>query len=252
MKYIKKTVNIIRENKLKFIAIAVIDALFFIAYGFFTQPIQQKLTEYAILISNQISKLLAERPKGIMIYLFEETVKNYTYKLILLLMILFLTTYLVYAIFQGTSWWLAGKQKYRKYFLNFAKINLLWAGIYALYKITDLFIGLRQVVIQKINPGAINISGIILNSIFVFIIMLAFISYPNNKIKQFFTTPLKKTIPLILFSIILYGIAISLIKIISKFIPTTASLLIALAILFPIIAFIKIHATNVITNDTQH
>lgn len=250
-----KTLKDIKQNPLLFISIAVLDMLFFFAYGFFTFPITEKIVEHGVMISNEISLQLAQKQTGIFGYLFSPEVMPILTKLLMLMAMLFIVIYIIYVIFQGTTWWITKKitqQKipYFKYFIKFAAINAIWIGCYAVYKLLDTIISVRHAVILKLMPGTINIAGYMILGLFIITTIIAVFSYPMLKIKQIFTIPIKKTIMTTLICAVIYVLARGIIMITSKYTPITISLLIALAIMFPAIAYIKIFITN--ENDTQH
>ena len=231
----------------------IIDALFFIAYGFFTFPIKEKISENAILIANKLGPMMAEKQAGILQHLLGPELRGQTGILLILICILFLILYLIYTIFQGTTWWMASqishqKETYKKYFLGFAKINLIWITGFIIYKILDTFISLRAVLIQKIVPGAPNIAAHILLLALIFLVITAVMSYPKQKAKQIFKTPWKITIPLIALSASIYLTARYIIQLLSTVVPLTFSFLIAMIIIFPIIIYVKVYITRVITH----
>ena len=158
---------LLKKNAFWLVMAALIDALFFIAWGFFTSPIKEKIVEHSVLIANQLSTIMAGRGTGILAHMFSPELRPMTGKLILLILLLFGVMYIIYNVFQGTSWWMATKiagknYTYRHYMLGFAKINLVWLAGYTLYKLLDVVISLRHLIIEKISPGAPNIAGKIL------------------------------------------------------------------------------------------
>ena len=175
-----------------------------------------------------------------------------TAKLTMLIITLFIIMYIIYNTFHGTTWWMAtriaGKNyKYRHYMLGFAKINILWLAFYALYKLLDVIVSVRYIIIEKISPGAPNIAGKIVLALGLFLLITAFISYPLLKKSTLFKTPLKTSIPLIIISGSIYLAIQFILNNISK-LNVNAALITGLLLLFPAITLIRVYVTRVISH----
>ncbi len=252
VKELINSLKLIKTNLLLLVVAAITDATFFIAWGFFTTPVKDKLVEHSILLSNKLSSIVAGKPVGLLNHMLGPELSPMTMKLLMLMGMLFLVMYVVYVIFQGTTWWLATqisgqKLKYRQYMLGFAKINLIWLGGYIIYKIFDIALGIRSIVIQALAPGTPNIAGKILLIALIFLGLAAFLSYPKLKAKTIIKTPWKISAPLILLSASIYLTAQFILNNISK-INIDAALIAGILILFPTISLIRVYVTRVITN----
>ncbi len=248
---------LLKKNPFWFVIASIIDALFFLAYGFFTTPVSDKILEHSVLVANQLSEMMRQQgsiPTGLLAKLFEPELWPYTAKLLMLIFTLFVVIYVIYVIFHGSSWWMAThiageKWAYRKYLLGFAKINLFWIFCYIIYKFLDVIISLRQVLIQKIAPGAPDIAGKVLFALLVVAFVAAIFSYPLLKIKTLFKTPIKTTLPLLIICSSLFLIAWQTIPI-TIFAKTFNKLqlgqLIGLIILFPTMNLIRVYITRVL------
>lgn len=257
------SLKLLKQNPLFFIIAAFIDAAFFFFFGFITSPVNNAIIAHVVLISNKISELLAQGvQKGLLYQLFTPEVSPLTYKFLLLILLLFVLIYILYVIFHGTSWWLARnmagqKETYRKYFFGFAKINLLWMGLYALYKCIDALVGMRHVIVQKFAPGAPNILGTVITIVFAIIAITAIFSYPLLKAKTLFKTAIKISLPLIVLCWSIFIIAwripitISLYLGHIKYIPEVMYIL-AIILLFPSFVLIRVYLTRVLTNVHAH
>lgn len=249
---------LLKKNPFWLVIASVIDALFFLAYGFFTTPVSDKILEHSVLLANQLSELLKQQPgrvpTGLLSKLFSGEMWPYTAKLLILIFVLFAIIYIIYAIFHGSSWWMAThiageKKAYKPYFMGFAKINLLWIGCYLLYKFLDLIISLRQLLIEKILPGTPNIAGNILTGLFAIVVITAILSYPLLKMKTLFITPVKTTLPMLIIGASLFLIAWQTIPItiIGKLTGKLAlGQLVGLIILFPTMNLIRVYFTRVL------
>ncbi len=257
MPAIKELINslyLIKKHAFWLVIGSMVDALFFIAWGFFTTPVKEKIVEHAILTSNQLSAVLAQdRTKiGLLGRLFEPTVRPMTIKLLLLILLLFIVIYIIYNIFQGTSWWMATKiaekeWKYKEYMLGFARVNLIWISAYMVYKFLDVIISLRNLIIQKLAPGTPDIAGNLLLLVLAFIFIAAYFSYPTLKAKTIFKTPIKTSAALIILSTSIYLATQYVLNLISK-ISTDTALIAGIILLFPAVMLIKTYAIRVLSH----
>lgn len=253
------TLSLFRKNPFWLVIASVIDALFFLAWGFFTTPVSDKILAHSVLLANQLSDMMRQQgrvPTGLLVKLFGPELWPYTAKLLTLIFVLFVVSYLIYTIFHGSSWMIATqiageKRTYGKYMLGFAKINLLWMLCYIIYKFFDVIAGLRHVLINKIAPGAPNIAGNVLLGILAVVFVSAIFSYPQLKAKTLFKTPLRVSIPLIVLSTSIYLCAQFILNMISKANLNTA-LLFGLIILFPTMNLIRVYITRVLSHVHAH
>ena len=199
------SLSLVRKSAFLFVVAVIVDAFFFIAYGFFTAPVNNKIVEHSVLLANALSPLIASGQSGLLFKLFEGALAPLTGKLIILICMLFAITYAVYCAFHGTSWYLAQQiarrnVTFRHYFLGFAKINILWMAGCVVYKLLDVVIALRHQLIVKFTPGAPNIAGTILLAGLLVWVFLAFFSYPTLRAKTALELPLRVSFPLVLLS----------------------------------------------------
>ncbi len=250
---------LLKKNPFWLVIASVIDALFFLAYGFFTTPVSDKILAHSVLLANQLSDMMRQQgrvPTGILVKLFSPELWPYTAKLLTLIFVLFVVIYFIYVIFHGSSWMIStqiagGKGTYGKYMLGFAKINLLWMLCYIIYKLFDVIAGLRHVLINKIVPGTPNIAGNVLFGILAVVFVAAIFSYPQLKAKTLFKIPLRVSIPLIVLSTSIYLCAQFILNMISKA-NLNAALLFGLIILFPTINLIRVYIIRVLSHVHAH
>lgn len=257
-KIIKELINslsLLKKNGFLLVTAAIIDAVFFVAYGFFTGPVSRKISEHAILLSNNLSPLLAEQhaEKGILELLFTAQLRPLTFKLTLLILLLFAISYIIYCIFHGTSWWMAAKiagqkWKYREYVLGFAKVNLIWLAFYIIFKLFDTFFSIRHLLIEKIIPNSPNLASKVLWAALILLSLAAFFSYPTLKAKTLFKTKLKTSAPLAVLCAAFFIIAWTLPMTIARWTKPEIGFLLGLILLFPTIILIKVYSTRVL-ND---
>ncbi len=257
---VKELINslyLIKEQAFWLVMASLTDALFFVAWGFFTTPLKDKIVEHSILLANELSTILAgEMPTGLLGQLMGPQLRPLTWKLITLIGMLFIVIYIIYNIFHGTSWWMATKiagQKltYKKYMLGFARVNLIWITGYVLFKLFDVMISMRHLIIQKLAPGTPNIAGKILFIALLLLGISAFVSYPTLRARTIFKTPINITVPLIIISASMFLTTQFILNNIGK-INVDAALVIGLILLFPVMNLIRVYATRVLSHVHPH
>ena len=252
VKELINSLHLLKKHAFWLVIAAFVDAVFFVAWGFFTTPIKDKILEHAVLIANELSVLMSQKQAGVLGHLISPELRPLTGKLVFLIFLLFAVIYVIYSAFQGTTWWMATqisekKWKYRDYLLGFAKVNLIWIGASAIYKFLDVIIGLRHLLIEKFAPGTPNIAGKVLFVAIALLSAAAFLSYPTLKAKTIFKTPLKISAGLILLSASIYLATQFILNSISKA-SLDLALVAGLILLFPVIILIKVYAIRVISN----
>lgn len=250
---------LLKKNPFWLVIASLIDAVFFLAWGFFTTPVSDKILAHSVLLANQFSDMMRQQgriPTGLLSKLFGPELLPHTAKLLTLIFVLFVVIYIIYVIFHGSSWMIATqiageKWSYRKYMIGFAKINLLWISCYIIYKFLDVIAGLRYVLINKIAPGTPNIAGNVLFGILAVVFVTAIFSYPQLKAKTLFKTPLRTSIPLIVLSTSIYLCVQFILNMISKA-NISAALLFGLIILFPTMNLIRVYIIRVLKHVHAH
>jgi len=259
VKELINSLHLIKKNAFWLVIASLTDAVFLLAYGFFTTPVSEKIVEHSVLVANKLSEVMAGKfPTGVLFKLFGPELRPLTFKLILIILLLFLVIYLVYTVFQATSWYIAtiiaGKEySYKQYLLGFARLNILWMGGYLLYKILDVILGLRYIIIRQIVPGAPNIAGKVLLAAFVFFILAALFSYPLLKAKTIFKTPWRISLALVILCTSMFLAARFILDKTAYYgfmyyHTFTPAYVVGLLLLFPTITLIKVYATRVLSN----
>lgn len=178
------------------LASGLVDIVFFIAYGFLTAPVFDKLTEHVIVIGTLVSeqmRVAAGRARPAVIdTLFQQPVSQYTWQFVGLLIVLVLVVFVLFCVFQGLNWWLATsvigkKQQWRDFLLRFARVNLLWFGLYVVWYCIDTVFDLRRIVVEKATGQAAGAAPMIaLSFALIVIAYFALISYPLLNIRKAF------------------------------------------------------------------
>jgi len=250
VKELLNTFTLIRKQSLLFVLAAIIDALFFVAFGFFTGPIRRKIVEYGVLIANKLSSQGVQ--SGMLKHLFMPDYSPLTMNLFTLVFVFFVVLYVLYVAFHGTTWWLAtriagGKAAFRKYFLGFASLNLIWIGLFMIWFAFKTILDLRHSIIKVLIPTVPDIAGGMMLIVLAFLLINAFVSYPRLKRNELFKIPWKTSAALIILclSIFLTGQFIN--QQIAR-LHYDAGLIIGLIVMFPLLSYIRIYATRVITH----
>lgn len=162
----------------------LIDIAFFFCYGFFTQPVRDTMLVYAQNFTTALSQLLQDagaryETPSITELAFSTVAKPYFMGIISWMFILFVVAFILYSLFQGTAWWLAGTRKsWLKYLGQFAALNAIWFVIFGVIKSVIDFIDLRSALMQSITktPGFI-IPGSVRIALFLILAYFAMQSY---------------------------------------------------------------------------
>lgn len=250
---IKQAINSAQllKQKWKLTALScLIDAAFLFVLGlisgFLYSPIQQKLETIWTLAFPKMQQGYA-----LLKILFFEDVIVHTKDLALLLLALIILTYFIYALFQGTNWWLAQKisgrkivwKQYLKYFL---KINLLWFALLIIYNILDVVNLLWMKFLVKSTQETPIWSEVLLTLFLVFIICGAFISYSTKSLKNTFKQLTKiNTWLTILGILIMFLVAQFIITNLEKINPALG-LAIGFLLLFPLTTWSRIYISSLV------
>ncbi len=175
------------------IASGLMDFLFLFSFGFLTRPVFDKLTEHVIIIGTLVSEQMRV-PAGrvrpaVLDALFLDPARNYTWQFLGLLIVLAVVMFVLFCLFQGMAWWfatsVAGKKTpWRIFLLQFARINLLWFGLYAAWSVVDAIFDVRRLVVEKALGQSAPASGILLGIVLVLLISFAVLSYPLLNIRK--------------------------------------------------------------------
>lgn len=191
---------ILGRNKLYVLASSLVDLIFFIAFGFMTGPVYDKLTEHVIIIGSLVSQQLRApgraRP-AIIDVLFQPPVSSFTWKFFLLLLLLAVVVFVIYCLFHGLNWWMATslttkKTHWREYMMSFARVNALWFGLFMVWYCIDTIFDLRRLVLEKALDQPAPGAAIVLNIILGIIVYFAIVSYPLLSIKKAFSQGLRR------------------------------------------------------------
>lgn len=181
------------QHGLYVVASGLMDFLFLFSFGFLTRPVFDKLTEHVIIIGTLVSEQMrvpAGRVRPAVIdALFLDPARGYTLQFLGLLVVLAVVVFVLFCVFQGLAWWfatsVAGKKTHwRVFLLQFARINMFWFGLYAVWYVVDAILDLRRLVVEKALGQSALASNTVLLVVLVVLVYLAMLSYPLLGIRK--------------------------------------------------------------------
>jgi hypothetical protein len=249
---LKQALRTAYKNKKLFLLSVFFDILFFFVYGFATAPIYLKLMENVNVIGSyagEAVKTATRESQSMLNALSSETIAPYFNNIILLLLILAVTVYLIYCIFQALNWKIAlqltgKKTRYLDYLKKFLLLNILWFILFMLYYTLGFFVDIRKILISTLTQttpsSALNV---VLAFYFIFIAYFAVISYVKLSLKKSISTgmrKLKQLLPsILLIAVFLLALDI-IIKLLASLNPILA-IIVGLIILLPAMTIARIY-----------
>jgi len=249
--------RLLAQSKAYLVMSAVLDALFFMAYGFLTAPILDKLTTHIIIIGSLAAEQLrvpAGRMRPAVIDLiFQPPVSQYTYQFLGLLVLLGLVVFVLFCLVQGTNWrfasWLTHRKLgWRQHLLQFARVNLFWFVLYAVWYCIDAVLDLRRIAIEKATGEPSAATGIAWTAVLVLLVYFAVISYPELSIRKGFLLGIRKATTMVPAAIILIAHFLAgnlVVRLIGKVNPA-AMFIIGVVVLLLLIAWVRLYITLVV------
>lgn len=239
------------RNPLLVLSASFFDALFIFLYAFIVTLIGDQIAAYVVLISNQISPMIAAGQTGILFKLFEGALKSLSLKLVGLIFLFFISLYFLYILLQGASWFISSKIAGVKtvsqvsYFLKFAKLNLAWLVFFAVWKFLDLFFSVRYQLLKKFAPGT-DFAAIIFTALFVVLAISAFLSYARLRFSEIFRLPLKVSFGIIGVCLVFALVSMFVVSQLGR-LNVDLGLFFSI-LLFPVFVLMRIYAIKVINN----
>lgn len=238
-------------------ASAVLDVLFLVLYGFMTSQLFDKLTEHVIVIGTLLTeqmRAVADRTRPAVIdALFQPPVSKYTWQFVALLVILAIVIFVLFCVFQGLAWFVAARltglrMHWRKYLLVFARISLLWAGLYFFWQVADTVLNLRRIAVEKITGQVISGSGVVMPVLLAILVYFAIVSYALLGIKNAFVVGTKKImvlLPAVVIVCLQFFICNYLLTRLAEISPKL-SFIITVIVLLVLLAWTRAYATFVV------
>ena len=241
----------LRKNPLLVFGASVMDLLFLFLYAFVGTFVGDQIAAHAVLIANHVSPMLAKGETGLLAKLFEGALRPLTFKLLVLMGLFFLVLFIIYVIIQGLAWWFSAKtagteQKFSVYLARFAKLNLVWLVFFVLIKLVDVLLGLRFQLIKKFVPGAFNLATPVMTVVFAALVLIAFLSYPRLKAKDFLHIPFLTALGLLGMCAVLFLVRWFVVENAGK-VSTDLALLVSIMLL-PVFVLMRVYAVRVVNH----
>ncbi|MBI4144568.1 hypothetical protein HY486_04945 [Candidatus Woesearchaeota archaeon] len=132
-------------NNKKTVLCMAVDGVLFFLLGYLTLPILNKIIETTIQMLNTI----LQNKVGI----FQQPALQYTTKIIWLYLLLAITIFVLYSLFQGTAWKITAKitKKTALTIKEFTKISTPYLMAFYIIYLGQTYYGLKQTFIQKLT-----------------------------------------------------------------------------------------------------
>ncbi|MBW2973780.1 hypothetical protein KY346_05270 [Candidatus Woesearchaeota archaeon] len=254
---LKRAFRTAYEHKQWFLISSVMDLLLLLAYGFATAPIYAKLMLHIQTIGALGTDAVAaatREGKSMLSVLVSESIKPYFYNTLILLLILGITVYLLYCLFQAFNWKIAlqltGKKiKYMDYLKKFLRVNIIWFLLFVLYYVLGFVIEIRKILITTITQaepsGALNI---ILTFLLILIAYFAVISYVKLSVRKSLYIG-KSRIRQLLPSVLIFAIYLLALQMLITYLFTinfSLAVILGLLLFIPALTIARIYITLII------
>ncbi len=240
---IEKSFVLVRRNIKLILSIAALDVFFIYLYSFISSYFKENIFSS---IAKVTPDLVQKAKSGISLinYFWQSNVRS---EIIINGLLLIISVYLLYALFQGTTWALAhkitGKKVgFGKYLTYFAKVNTLWLVLFLTFLLVDLYLTIdaklsgRTGLQTSIIPAYANIA------FFFAILYFALNSYVTPSLKKSFLVGWKRKqelIPRFLFILVIYLVIDFIINNLWK-LNQTFALVIGFILVFLALAWMRI------------
>ena len=255
---LKQASRIALKNKKWVLLSSFMDLLFFFVYGFATAPIYRKLVEYINVIGSFAGEAIqtaTRESRSMSTILMDPAISSYFYDMILLLIILWITVYFLYCLFQAFNWKIAlqltGKKiRYLDYLKKFAVMNILWFVLFIAYYLLGFAIDIRKTIISAVmQTSPSSMLNIILAFFLIIIAYFAVISYVKISLKKAFfigKSKIRQLLPSVLI-IAIYILVLNIILALLTQLNVILAIVLGLILLIPAITFARIYI-SLITN----
>jgi hypothetical protein len=208
-----------------------LDASFFIVYGFARIGFFQKIIQY--LSAMGVSILRSATMDG-----------NLT-RMVLVAVVSAAVLFLIYAVFQGTAWWLCARfaglrEDYYQHMLSFTRVSLWWGLLFFVYSLLSIYFSVKSGV-QNI-PVSLAVRTVLTTYLAV-IAYFAIVSYSlrPHSVKKSFSLGLRKFHHIIPYFLMVAALLAVLYLVLAPFSTNyVASLIIQILLVLPALALSRI------------
>lgn len=161
------TAEAVKRAGWRILYVIVLEAFFFIFYGFVRAGLFTKLLEYLSALGISFIRTSNLASSG---------------QILSLALVTIVSLFLIYCVFQGTIWWLCHwllkvKEDYSSYLLSFSRVSLWWGLLILIYNIISLAVFIRSTVSKQPESTA---TIVLLNIFLAVIAYFAVISYSTR------------------------------------------------------------------------
>jgi hypothetical protein len=187
----------LKKEWLNVLGLGLLDVVFLLVYGFVTSSLFVRINNVFYTIGGIVSQQapsytqnLAQQPSLLKLLFFDPVLQPLTLQAAGLLVLILVLVYVLYVVFQGFSWAVSlGIAHYPVelwwYMKEFAKLNVLWFVLFAVYRVLRFASALRFTAVQQFSPeSSINVINIVLLVLFLVVVYVAVISYVVGGIKK--------------------------------------------------------------------
>ncbi len=248
MKVFKAAIDAVKlwvNNPWLFLISIALDAVFLILYGFITFPIKDTIVKHILVVGAIASNSARDASQasfqgaGFFGGLFTEQSLPYVSKIVLLVCLLGLATYLTFVLLQSPQWWLARKKgKLVDFMADFAKITIPFAVIIGALSLIGLLVSMRDAVSNGSSDWLFTAATVLIAWIAVWCF---------GTMKAGWLAPFKAwrvTIPATLV-ILVVGIAANFAIVGLSFLNSTLALTIGALLLLPLLAWTRAYVVEV-------
>ena len=173
MDELKESFRVLKENRETIALPVVSDLAFLFLYGFVRSGILNKIGEYLFFIQSKLTGI--NDVEGLSYKLNERIIASSVWRIIILMILFFLLTYLLYIILEGFSWWYAhrisnSKVSYVNYLKRFSLVSIPLLAAFIAFSINVFIQAMRE-------EKALNLPWII---IFIVLVYFTFIGYTGK------------------------------------------------------------------------
>jgi hypothetical protein len=184
-----KTFGLLKKNPRDLLYIISADILFILVYGILSFAMVERLREYLLSAGAEIASRSAEITQQVMYKSVFEVLFSYPEigplisSIFWLLLLIILTAYVLFSVFQGYAWkislkMIGRKVSYYNFSMQFILINILWIILFYSQRIFTVFSQLLNFMAEKVSPGTSTSAYHYISMIFLIaIVYFAVISY---------------------------------------------------------------------------
>jgi len=255
--------NSIRRKPIYFIVPLFIDLFFLfifsIVYHFFFRNIMDKIISLLMLTGKSLQGI-TQNEMSLNILANQQQMNSLIMGIGFWILVLAVLIYLLYCIFQGTSWFIAHKilkekTNFKDYIKRFFAVNILWHIAFVIIA----YFYVRALIFTNVLKISSNFGTVRIFSLIILIILsyFAFISYVLIKkhkfiesIKKSFSFGIKEfstIVPMYVLLILGFALIDVLLRLLFM-ISTTLMIVVGIVLIFPIIVYARIVIISVIEN----